>query len=381
MSRAGVVSLPEAPLPAAHADEAQRLVKRAAAAQPTWAALGLVARLEVVARFRARLAAEAGSLAASIDCRPQAETLAAEILPLLECCRFLERRAAAVLRSKRRRHAPLWLRGTAVETVREPFGTVLIVAPSNYGLMLAAVQALHALTAGNAVIVKPAPGSAEVLERFAALLAASGLPDGTLTIAAASPQIARSLLASGVDKLVFTGSSATGRQLLAAAAENLVPATLELSGWDACIVLDDADVERVAVALTFSLTLNSGRTCVAPRRVIAARETCDALERLVGAAAGRQPVAFDSRSAALVPAFVEDALRKGARLVSGPANDAARAVGPLILAGVTPQHGDLLRRLVRARVVALRRARRRGGGRPGESIAVCAWRYDLRLGA
>ena len=109
--------------------------------------------------------------------------------------------------------------------------------------MLAGVQALHALAAGNAVIVKPAPGSAEVLERFAALLAASGLPGGALAIADASPQTRRALLASGVDKLVFTGSSATGRELLAAAAESLVPATLELSGWDACIVLDDADLD------------------------------------------------------------------------------------------------------------------------------------------
>ena len=64
---------------------------------------------------------------------------------------------------------------------------------------------------------------------------------------------------------------------------------------------------------------------------------CDALERLVYAAAAEQPVAFDSRSAALVPAFVEDALRKGARIVSGRAIDAAGAAGPLILAGVTPR--------------------------------------------
>lgn len=333
MSRAGVVSLPEAPPTV----DAQRLVRRGAAAQSAWAARGLDARLEVVARFRGRLAAEAGALAASIDSRPQAETLAAEILPLLECCRFLERRAAAVLRSTRNRGpAPLWLRGIVVETTREPFGTVLIVGPGNYGLMLAGVQALHALTAGNAVIVKPAPGSVAVLERFAALLAASGLPEGALTITGPSPQIAHSLLAAGVDKLLFTGSSATGRQLLALAARNLVPATLELSGWDACIVLDDADVARVAKALTFALTLNAGRTCLAPRRVIASPKTCHALERLVGAAADSQSIPFDPRAAARVPALVEDAARKGARLVSGNTSDATRAMGPLILADVTP---------------------------------------------
>jgi acyl-CoA reductase-like NAD-dependent aldehyde dehydrogenase len=116
----------------------------------------------------------------------------------------------------------------------------------------------------------------------------------------------------------------------------LVPATLELSGWDACIVLDDADVARVAAALTFALTLNAGRTCLAPRRVIGSEKTCHALERLVGAAAGRQAIAFDARAAASLPALLEDATRKGARLVSGHASDTLRATGPLILADVTP---------------------------------------------
>ena len=108
-------------------------------------------------------------MAAAITVRPPAETLAAEILPLLECCRFLEREAKRVLRAERRTcRVPLWLRGTVVDVVREPFGTVLVVAPGNYGLMLAGVQALHALAAGNAVVVKPAPGNGSVLERFAA---------------------------------------------------------------------------------------------------------------------------------------------------------------------------------------------------------------------
>ena len=157
---------------------------RAAAAQRSWRDRALPERLEVIARFRRRLAADAGALAAGVSVRPPVETLAAEILPLLECCRFLERRARSVLRSARRSgREPLWLRGTVVEVVREPFGIVLIVGPGNYGLMLAGIQALHALAAGNAVIVKPAPGSRPVLERFAALLAASGLPADVLAIA------------------------------------------------------------------------------------------------------------------------------------------------------------------------------------------------------
>ena len=322
---AGVTALPNA------LGEARRLVARANAAQQRWRERPLRERLAVIARFRRRLAAEAGAVAADVTVRPPAETLAAEILPLLECCRFLERDARRVLRSERRRGAPLWLHGTVVSVVREPFGTVLVVGPGNYGLMLAGVQTLHALTAGNAVIVKPAPGHRAVLRRFAALLAAAGLPPELLVIAAEEPEAAHALLACGVDKLVFTGSSGAGRELLATASAHLVPATLELSGWDACIVLDGADIERTADALVFALTLNAGRTCLAPRRVIAPAAVCAALERaLVARLATRATLAL---AAPALPALVADAVSKGARVVAGSAD----GPGPLVLAEITPQ--------------------------------------------
>jgi acyl-CoA reductase-like NAD-dependent aldehyde dehydrogenase len=326
---ADVAALPNA------GPEARRLVARAKAAHLEWRARPLRERLVVIARFRCRLAAEAGATAAAIAVRPPAETLAAEILPLLECCRFLEREARQVLRTERRGgRAPLWLRGTVVDVVREPFGIVLIVAPGNYGLMLAAVQALHALTAGNAVIVKPAPGHGAGLRRFAALLEASGLPEAAIAIAAEDPALVRALLACGVDKLVFTGSSRAGRELLAAASAQLVPATLELSGWDACLVLEGADLTRVADTLVFALALNGGRTCLAPRRVIGSAAVCAKLERLLAERlAHRAPQTLDAPA---LPALVGDAVGKGARVVAGTAASEGSA-GPLVLAGVTPR--------------------------------------------
>ena len=104
-----------------------RLVAHANAAQLRWRERPLRERLAVIAALQAPLGRRRRArVAAAITVRPPAETLAAEILPLLECCRFLEREAPHVLRTQRRAgRAPLWLRGTVVDVVREPFGTVL----------------------------------------------------------------------------------------------------------------------------------------------------------------------------------------------------------------------------------------------------------------
>src|SRR5690606_13098466 len=122
------------------------------------------------------------------------------IWPLLEASRFLERRAARVLAARRPTSRGIPLPGRARLTViREPYGVVLIIGPGNYGLMLPGVQALQALAAGNAAIIKPAPGAADALAELARALHASGLPDGLLSIADESAETARALLESRID--------------------------------------------------------------------------------------------------------------------------------------------------------------------------------------
>ena len=340
----------------------------------------------MIARFRRRLAAEAGALAAVVRRRGRRpRRLAAEILPLLECCRFLERRAAAVLRSERAAGgAPLWLRGTVVERrARAVRHGADRRRPSNYGLMLAGVQTLHALTAGNAVIVKPAPGSRRGAR---ALRGAARGRAACPPVRSRSPRRRRRprtrLLAGGVDKLVFTGSSGAGRELLAAAARNS-------GAGDARAVRlgrvhrarrrrprarrGGADV-RAHAERGPHVRRAAPRHCA--RRQIAMRSS-----GVVGAAAARSAARVRPRSAALVPALVDG--RAAQRRAAGQRpRDRRGASGRARCArGRDSAHGDLRRRGVRARVAALRRARRRGGRRAGEPNAVCARRHDLRLGA
>jgi acyl-CoA reductase-like NAD-dependent aldehyde dehydrogenase len=305
-------------------------------AQRHWGRLQVPARLRTLAEFRDRLAADARELAATMQQRPVGDSLAGEILPLLEACRFLERRAVRLLRAQRRRaRVGAWLRGTRLDVYPDAYGTVLIVGPSNYGLMLPGIQALQALVAGNAVIVKPAPGTAVVLQRFAELLEHSGLPRGLLQITDAAPERVHELLAGGIDLLVFTGSGAAGRVVLKQAAAQMVPVIAELSGWDACIVLETADLERAARAIAFALRFNAGETCLAPRRITVARDCyADFISRLRQQVSRipAQPFRDDSRATA--GSLIAAALEQGAELACGELGHAG-PVGPVVLTGVT----------------------------------------------
>ena len=299
----------------------------------TWAEHPVRDRLRVIARARRLLARDAEALAAILsDLRPVAETLVAEVLPLAEAARFLERQAAGLL-APRRLHGgrPLWLMGVRAEIRREPAGVVLVLGPSNYPLFLPGAQILQALTAGNAVCAKPAPGCSAILAAFADLLAEAELPDGLLHLL--DPHAGQAAVRAGFDHIVLTGSATTGRRVLADAAATLTPATMELSGSDAVFILPGADLDLVAAALAYGLRLNGGATCIAPRRVFATRADAAALETRLLALTNAIP-----------PARVPQAVRTRLQILLAEAEAAgARVLGrldttvpPIVVADATP---------------------------------------------
>jgi acyl-CoA reductase-like NAD-dependent aldehyde dehydrogenase len=251
--------------------EKQNAARAEPASQARWAALPIAGRLAFVRCFRELVAEHAKALAgaaARASGRTVAEKLASEVLPLVDACRWLERRAGRVLSARvcGRSGRPLWLHGVSFEVQRKPFGTLLVIGPGNYPLFLPAVQALHGLTAGNAVLVKPAPGMSDVATRFAELAWSAGLDRKLLKILPESVEAAQTAIA---DKVIFTGSSTNGRDILSRLARTNTPSVVELSGEDVVLVLADADRELVIRALKFGLRLNGGASCIAPRRVLA----------------------------------------------------------------------------------------------------------------
>ena len=209
----------------------------------------------------------------------------AEVLPLAEACRFLEREAGKLLKPRRlgRRGLPLWLAGVCSEIQREPFGVVLIIGPGNYPLLLPGVQLIQALVAGNAVWLKPGGGGTEAARALCDLIVRAGFDPQLVALLPESAEAARAAIAARPDKVLFTGSAATGEKILAQLAPHLIPATMELSGCDAVIVRADADLDLAVKALVFGLRLNNGATCMSPQRVFVARSIATELEGRLGA--------------------------------------------------------------------------------------------------
>ncbi len=291
-------------------------LKTARVAGAEWAAAGVQARLRVIRRARRLMAGRATALALTVR-RPVADTLVAEVLPLLEAARFLERRAAGLLAPRRLRGGrPIWLLGVAAEIRRDPLGAVLILGPGNYPLFLPGAQALQALAAGNAVCLKPAPEGVAAALAFAAALAGAGLPPGVLQVldAGAGP----AAVAAGFDRIVLTGSAETGMRVLAAAAPHLTPATMELSGSDAAFVLPGADLDLVARCLAYGLRLNGGATCIAPRRVFVPRAQANDLERRLAALLpGIPDAALPAAMAGRLAGLLTQAAAMGGRVLHG----------------------------------------------------------------
>lgn len=260
---------------------------RAREAQLRWAAQSIAERLQVIRGLRNLIAAEAESLAqetAAVSGRSVAEKLASEVLPLADACRWLEKNAARVLAPHRvgRGQRPFWLHGVSSQIQRQPVGLVLVIGPGNYPLFLPAIHSLQALVAGNAVLLKPAPGTRAVAQSFARLAQIAGLGSNLLTVLPESVKAADDAISKGVDKVIFTGSSENGREVLQKLAATNTPAVMELSGDDAVVVFADADLDLVARALDFGMRLNGGETCIAPRRIIAQNSIADELLSRIG---------------------------------------------------------------------------------------------------
>jgi phenylacetaldehyde dehydrogenase len=164
-------------------------------------------------------------------------------------------------------------------TVREPVGVVGIIIPWNFPLSQAVGKIAPALAAGCTVVVKPAEQTSLTLIRFGEVLLEAGVPPGVVNIVPGLGRTAGAALAShpDVDKLSFTGSTAVGKQLIAAAAGNLKRLTLELGGKSPAIVFADADLDKAIASVAGGIFRNAGQMCAAGSRLFVARPVFDAV--------------------------------------------------------------------------------------------------------
>lgn len=300
-------------------------MKRLRSAQQRWSGQPLRTRLRLLRRLRGQIAAAAKQLAAaSSDARgrPMAEALTAEVIPLAEAIRFLEREAERILRPQRfgvwRR--PLWLGGVRSEVRQEPLGVILIIGPGNYPLFLPGVQMVQALAAGNAVLLKPGQGGGAAAAALVDCAVMAGFDRDLIQLLPETVEAATAAMDAWPDKVIFTGSAAVASSILLRLAERLIPAVIEASGCDALVIRADADLELAANAAAFALTFNGGATCMAPKRIFVHRDVAHKLVRRLAKTKGDCGTFSETEQMA-----IHSAVSAGAQKVS---------VAPLLLAGV-----------------------------------------------
>ena len=332
--------------------QAAEAVAAARESAPSWSRTSTRERSRALLRLREALVDEADAVAALVEReqgKPAAEAHAAEILPSLEALKHLAGHAEDLLRDEPVESQLLLLAHKDARLLYEPWGVVLAITPWNYpfGLPLPIVAA--ALVAGNTVVLKPAPSTTLVALRIGALARRAGLPDGVVNVVAVDDALAPGLVQDPrIGKIVFTGSVATGKKVMAAAAENLTPVLLELGGKDPAIVCGDADLDRTVPGIVWGAFMNTGQTCASVERVYVEREIAEpfiarVIEETQGLRTGPGgegrvdvgPLSLE-RQRRVVEEHVADARAKGARVLTGgePAPGPGFYYPPTVLADV-----------------------------------------------
>jgi acyl-CoA reductase-like NAD-dependent aldehyde dehydrogenase len=297
--------------------------------------------------FAARIAADFGH-------RSQHETQLLEILPSLDAIRFARRHLKAWMAPEPRQTSRWFLTGSA--SVRyEPLGVVGIMVPWNYPLYLALAPLVGALAAGNRVFLKLselAPRTAELMQR----LVAKTFADGEVRAVGGGAAVGQQFARLPFDHLLFTGSTAVGREIMKAAAENLTPVTLELGGKSPAIIAPDYPIAHAAERIVFGKCLNAGQTCIAPDYALAPANAVDEFLREAARAARQlypDPLGSPDYTAIVnerhydrLMSWLAEAEAAGARtvpLIAGFSPDAkTRRIPPMAVIGA-PDHCAIMR--------------------------------------
>jgi succinate-semialdehyde dehydrogenase / glutarate-semialdehyde dehydrogenase len=318
-------------------------------AQPTWAALAVAERGAAILRLAEAIGGHADAIAAALTVDTGRQKISR--IEVDGTIRLIARWAAAaggIINAAQMQDRATSIPGISTSTRLVPYPLVGVISPWNFPLTLALIDAIPALMAGCAVIVKPS----EVTPRFIRPLMAAiaEVPEIPLAIVEGDGATGAALVPL-VDYIAFTGSVATGRKVGAAAADAFIPASLELGGKDPMVILTSADPVRAADIALRASVVNSGQACQSIERVYVARAIAEPF--LAALAAKAQAVRLNypdiavgdigpfifEKQAAIVQAQIDEALAKGARLLSGGKVEnlgGGLYLRPTVLTDVTP---------------------------------------------
>src|SRR5438876_372477 len=337
----------------ATAAQVRETVAAAKAAQVEWARKSFAERREVLLRFKDLLLQRADEFCDHIsreNGKTRNEALFMEVLPVADATTWYANNARKLLKDEKLSlhmfpHKKSYLRFY-------PRGVIGLISPWNYPFSIPTGDAVAALMAGNAVIVKPSEYTPIIMEKTRALLEEAGLPRGLFGVVQGKGDVGAALIASGVNMIVFTGSVATGKKVNMAAAEQMIPCVLELGGKDPAIVFPDADLDAAAKKIAWGAFANSGQTCASVERVYVHESVAKPFTERVVALARKlrqgEPNQYDVDLGAMttqmqveiVRRHLDEARQRGAKVLAGGGievtPEGARFVQPTVLTDTTP---------------------------------------------
>ncbi len=313
-------------------EEVRRVVAAARRAQPAWAALTFRERARIVLRARQLMLDEREAIALLVSRetgKPAAEALSMEIVPTLDAMHYFANASEDLLRPQKIDIGQYGLMGRSSRIVFRPLGVIGIISPWNFPLATPADEVVMALMAGNAVVLKPSELTPLIALKIADLFDRAGLPADLLQVVTGDGSTGAALIDARVDKIMFTGSVATGKRVAEAAAKYLTPVVLELGGKDPMIVLEDAHITNAARAAVWGAFANSGQACasvercyvhlsVAPEFIKRVIDETKTLKQGLGTQAGVDVGSMSNeRQLNIVSEHVNDAARQGAKVLTG----------------------------------------------------------------
>ena len=287
------------------------ILARARDAQCEWVKVPIRERCRLLRELRRQMMDARNDLADTVtreSGKPRAEALFADIFISLDSAEYWSKNAVSALRAQRVPHHSLAAKAKSGYVLFEPLGVVAIISSWNYPLAIPLSQIIPAVVAGNSVVCKASDFTPRCAALIQELFADAGFPKDLVTVVQGGGEVGQALMDASPDKVMFTGSVATGKRVAEACARKLIPSVLELGGKDAMIVLEDANLEVASSAAVWGSYTNCGQVCLSVERLFVEESVADR--------------------------FVELCVEKTKKLRVGPGSDPATDVGPLI----RPQH-------------------------------------------
>ncbi|MGO2519260.1 aldehyde dehydrogenase family protein [Microbacterium sp.] len=334
-------------------EDVQKVVERARTAAPEWRTLGFPGRRSILVAWRryvARHAAELAGVMRAETGKPLGDAQL-EILLALDHIGWAAKNAERVL-GRRRVPSGILMLNQESSVERVPFGVVGVIGPWNYPVFTPLGSITYALAAGNTVVFKPSEYTPAVGQWLARSFAEVGGDPSVFQLVTGFGATGSALCRAGVGKIAFTGSTATGKVVMAACAESLTPVVIEAGGKDALLVDEDADLDAAAEAAVWGAYSNAGQTCIGIERVYVHERVYDQFMKKTTARVREIRAGTDEKATlgpitmpkqtAIIRDHIADAVSSGGTLVLGGAPERGVVFPPTLLRDV-PEFSDAVR--------------------------------------